>query len=106
MRKLVVVLSIFSFYSSLACDSNCYNCHSNIPDDKDHEILKTCTSCHPDHSESAFSGKCGSDCFECHSISKVIGSAKEHGVLKRCISCHEKLKNSNVNDIYKGLIGG
>ncbi len=105
--SLTLLFTVLNFGICFACDSNCYNCHQNIPDDKEHGVLITCTNCHPEHSEAAFGDKCGADCFECHSISKVTHSGvKEHEVLNRCIGCHSKLKDSEVNDIYKGLLGG
>ncbi len=35
---------------------------------------------------------CGQDCWECHSVQKVMKiKIKEHKVLNDCIACHKKL---------------
>jgi hypothetical protein len=106
MKRLLisVILVFFCFNQSLACSSDCYQCHSNIPNDKNHRVLKTCTNCHPEHSEKDFGSKCGADCFDCHSAQKVMKSSKAHKVIKKCINCHEKLEASQYNEIYRELL--
>ena len=106
LRKVLfsVVFSLLYTTSSLACSSDCYQCHSNIPRDKEHSVLKSCTNCHPSHSERELNGRCGVDCFECHSIEKVRENSKAHRVLERCIECHKSLKPSECDEIYRELL--
>lgn len=105
MRGIFFVLSLLlTFQIAFACNSDCYQCHSDIPKDREHKVLNTCTNCHPTHSESAFNSKCGADCFECHSIKKVMELSDAHKVLERCIGCHKKLENSEANDLYNRLL--
>ena len=113
MRKLFLSFLIgltlsFPLRYALSCSSDCYRCHISIPADENHEVLKSCSSCHPDHSEEAFKSKCGADCFDCHSVAKVMNSSPAHKVLNRCINCHKKLSGSNplFDDLYNQLIGG
>ena len=85
------LLSVLFFSSSLACSTDCYQCHSNISKDREHKVISTCTNCHPEHSESAVD-RCGADCFECHSYKKVMESSSAHRVIGRCIECHTGIK--------------
>ncbi|TCK06508.1 hypothetical protein CLV27_0309 [Phorcysia thermohydrogeniphila] len=99
----------FPFKHVLSCSSDCYKCHSSIPADKNHEVLKSCTSCHPDHDEKALSSKCGADCFDCHSVARVMSSSPAHKVIGQCIDCHKKLspkESPAVEELYNQLIGG
>ncbi len=100
-EKMISMLLVLLINTSLACSSNCYSCH-NIPSDGFHDVLKTCTDCHPEHRGSDI-GKCGADCFECHPVDRVISSSPKHRVLGECIDCHKKLRES---DLYRSLIGG
>jgi hypothetical protein len=99
---------LFPLQRVFPCSSDCYKCHTNIPADKTHEVLKSCTSCHPDHDEEAFNSKCGADCFDCHSVAKVMESSPAHKVIGQCIDCHKKLSGSDpaVEELYNQLIGG
>jgi len=98
---------LFPIQVALSCNSDCYRCHTNIPADKVHNVLKECTSCHPNHSERALESKCGADCFDCHSVAKVMNSSPAHKVIGQCIDCHKKLSSDpTVEDLYNQLIGG
>ncbi len=35
---------------------------------------------------------CGTDCFVCHQVDKVIQATPEHGVIGECIACHDSIK--------------
>jgi len=104
VRGVIPLVLLLLTHSSFACSSDCYQCHSDIPSDKEHVVLKTCTDCHPEHSEEAFNSKCGADCFDCHSAKKVMESSRAHAVIRRCIDCHKNLKASEYNEIYRELL--
>jgi len=106
MRGLILAFLFFlSTPLALACSSDCYQCHSNIPRDRNHKVLKSCTECHPNHSDRAISS-CGADCFDCHSYGKVMNSSKAHRVLIKCVECHEGLKKKELPSYYRELLGG
>ncbi len=97
MRILFVLifLKIFLF----ACEGDCMACHPDLLKkgklDKEHQILKTCVTCHTKEQMSKIDmgGGCGQDCWECHDVKKVSSSGvKEHEGLDKCITCHMKLK--------------
>ncbi|SMO58715.1 hypothetical protein SAMN06269117_11265 [Balnearium lithotrophicum] len=96
MRRLVLSLFLSTLFSSIsfACSSDCYQCHSNIPKDKEHKVISTCTNCHPNHSTKGMD-KCGADCFDCHSYRKVMSSSPAHRVIKKCVKCHKAIKEEN-----------
>jgi len=80
------------------CSSECIQCHpklkglysKNSKYYKQHAFLKSCTKCHPNHSEKGMD-KCGADCFECHSRSKLVNTdINEHRKLKNCTKCHSE----------------
>ncbi|WP_456479142.1 hypothetical protein [Nautilia sp.] len=97
MLKKVSALAL-SAVISLACSSNCLECHPKLKPleydknnkyYKEHHFLITCTKCHPNHSEKAMS-ECGADCFDCHSREKLINTPiPEHQKLKTCTKCHK-----------------
>ena len=106
MRVLVVLTFLLFLVSpALACSSDCYQCHSHIPTDREHKVLKSCTKCHPEHSDESMTS-CGADCFDCHSYKKVMSSSKAHRVLVRCVECHKELKEKELPSYYKEIIGG
>lgn len=90
---------------ALACGSNCYMCHFNIPKDKAHAPIKECEKCHKSHSDKYLSS-CGEDCFECHNYQKVMGTSKAHRVIKKCVKCHERIKAGALPNYYNQLLGG
>jgi hypothetical protein len=104
----VFFVLVFPSFSVFPCSSNCYQCHTDIPSDAEHKVLKSCTDCHPDHSEESLGSKCGADCFDCHPAAKVMKSSPAHSVLSRCVDCHKKLSNENpeLNELYNKLLGG
>ncbi len=98
MRILLAILflNIFLF----ACEGDCITCHPGLVKkdgklDKEHQVLKTCVTCHTQEQMSKIDmgGGCGQDCWECHDVKKVSSSGiKEHEGLDKCITCHMKLK--------------
>ncbi len=101
---------LFFILTSLvfACSGDCTACHSNIVKkdgqmSKGHEKLTICKTCHtPKNLEKIDMGSeaCGQDCWQCHSMKKVINSGiKPHEVLMTCDSCHTKLKSSSLNSL-------
>jgi hypothetical protein len=80
-------------------------CHpallKNIDTDKRHKPMTTCIKCHS--ADPAKMGDCGSDCFACHSITKIEGArVAEHVVIRECRECHMKLKPSlDINTFPK-----
>jgi hypothetical protein len=63
--------------------------------------MTTCIKCHS--ADPAKMGDCGSDCFACHSITKIEGArVAEHVVIRECRECHMKLKPSlDINTFPK-----
>ncbi len=105
MRGLALLLSLLVSVPAVACSSNCYLCHTNIPKDRNHAVLKSCTKCHPNHTDRGMTA-CGSDCFDCHSYSRVMSSSKAHRVLVKCVKCHQRLKEKELPPYYRELLGG
>jgi len=104
---LLLLILLLLPVSGLPCSSDCYQCHERIPKDTEHEILATCTDCHPSHSEGSFDEKCGVDCFDCHPLADVIKSYPNHRVLEKCIECHSTLSPEPEKEkSYEKLIGG
>ena len=96
MKNLGEILLVFSVvwwclfaYALYSYGSDCY-----LPKDEEHKSISTCTSCHPEHSESAMN-RCGANCFECHSYHKVMQTSPAHEVIKHCVKCHTTIKKKN-----------
>ena len=106
MRFLwILLLSLVFCASALACSSDCSQCHT-VPKDREHAVLSTCASCHREHPEKAFEGRCGADCFDCHDYKKVMEISPAHKVLIRCAECHKALKEKSIPLPLKELLGG
>jgi len=92
-----------SVLCSYGCSSDCLVCHPKLkpleyntsnPYYKQHHFLISCTKCHPNHNDK--SGKCGADCFDCHSRQKLINTPiPQHQKLSTCTKCH-KQKQQNI----------
>ena len=96
-QKILFFITFIIALSGLAyaCGGSCLECHPKLApfiQDKDHEILNTCTTCHDRPSER---GLCGQDCFECHPKEKFYANAtiKEHQAIKACSACHIEKAN-------------
>ena len=76
---------------SFSCGGSCTDCHLKLKplmQDKQHEILNSCTTCHDKPSSH---GACGQDCFSCHDKGRLYSDAsvKEHQAIKACYACHK-----------------
>ncbi|AFL68747.1 hypothetical protein [Sulfurospirillum barnesii] len=92
MQKIVLILLMGLGTLLFACGGSCLECHPKLEpysEDKDHRILKECTSCHNTPSKN---GMCGQDCFECHSRDKLYAQKdiEAHQALKACKACHKE----------------
>ncbi len=101
--KNVILLLFFIKLSLFACEGDCISCHpgllKNGKFDKEHEVLKSCVTCHTKEQMSKIDmgAGCGQDCWECHDVKKVSTSGvKEHEGLDRCIECHLKIRKNSL----------
>ncbi|MBN2965237.1 hypothetical protein JWV37_10625 [Sulfurospirillum sp. T05] len=98
MKYLLFLFSFLGFL--LACTSDCTSCHPSLDiyTDIRHQPLATCAGCHPPESfkDTTMATGCGTDCFVCHSVEKVVAATPEHAVINDCIECHEGIKPSAV----------
>jgi len=88
----------FFFIFAFACSSDCLECHPKLKPleydknnkyYKQHHFLITCVKCHPNHNEKSM-GKCGADCFDCHSREKLANTPiPAHQRLRECTKCHK-----------------
>ena len=83
-----------------ACTSDCTSCHPSLDIHTDirHQPLATCVGCHPPESfkDTTMATGCGTDCFVCHAVEKVVAATPEHEVINACIECHEGLKPAQI----------
>ncbi|WP_457678910.1 hypothetical protein [Thermovibrio sp.] len=106
MGALFLFLLLLVFPSPLlACGSNCYLCHQ-IPKDKEHEVISTCSKCHKSYLENSKEKACGADCFDCHNYGEVMKASPAHRVLKRCLKCHTSIKKKSIPAPLRELLGG
>lgn len=74
-----------------ACGGSCVECHPKLKhllEDKQHNVLTQCITC---HSKPSNYGACGQDCFSCHDKTKLYADAavKEHQAVRKCYECHK-----------------
>ena len=88
--KLLLILSVAASYL-MACTGDCLTCHPKlvptIHEDLRHKPMLGCINCHSADPNSM--AECGSDCFGCHSMAKILGAnVQEHAVIQECRDCH------------------
>ena len=111
MKKYFILLHVTLTFL-LACGGDCIQCHKvlePIINDKDHQILNSCTTCH--NKPAKHGNSCGQDCFECHPREKLYSdqNISEHQAIKACSACHQEkvdfLKPKPKSPNKKTLIG-
>ncbi len=115
VMKVILFFLIFNIFA-FACSGDCASCHPAIVKKdgtltKGHEKLAICKTCHtPKSLENIDMGtqSCGQDCWQCHSMKKVVNSGiKPHEVLAGCEQCHKKIEKTAIDNIInnkpKGL---
>lgn len=95
MKKYLILLHV-TFTFLLACGGDCIQCHKALEpiiNDKDHQILNSCITCH--NKPTVHGNSCGQDCFECHPREKLYSDQNiiEHRAIKACNACHQEKIN-------------
>jgi hypothetical protein len=76
------------------CAGDCFTCHENLKDSKEHMSLKACINCHDPAKNISISATtsdgCGDNCFDCHESWPKDGY---HAPLDTCKDCHKGSKS-------------